>query len=939
MSIADLACSLLILPTLGVGSMQVAGRAGARKHIADGTSSHGGNKLSQIGKKVKEAKEREKQKGEKSESTGTSWGFSLFGSGMSKATEEPVLAPVSERSAPTPVSEKSGHSLGGSVVARAPNSGRKLTPVTASNAKDTVPDEPQKVTASQRPHHPMPSLRHLRAGTSSLVLGGREGSPSRPAASPEEEQDDVRAAGVAESTNQRTAEAPAESAYRRSVAYAASRRSYAADYPVYVENTGAFPERFEVINLDGDDADDDIGIALTSPSIAQRENSHLSAYEIADRIGEVTKEVVAPHIADAVTKVMQQTSGPMRRMMDEALAPLHQDIRTLMLAVDARKHVNKRHTPRNDRSPQAQSDAEAPLVPSGGISPNSRHTIVMLQPEDVTPGSNNPSPAFEVVRNYHNLIDKEPTEQAMMNLRHRWSEDAEEAAKREAKEKNKADYQQILEERYKCYENEFYHAGAGGTRWASVYNDDENVSPDQLNLELVHIREAMSYVAANGAMPTSSRRCTEEPPRTGFFAHLLNSRKFERITALVILSNVVFIGFSADYAVKHPDSQSNAIFDICKYTWVFFYTIELILKLAVHGFFFFTNDQWSWNWLDFFLVVISFYDIIAEYLASGGGVSLTFLRVLRLMRVSKIFRAFRVMREFKELRLMLSCLFASLTTLVWCVLCLVLFMYIFAVVFCNAAAEYLGSDPPAADADMVRDNWGSILEAMFTLYKIATNGVPWDEVSTSVRVTGNIYFAILLFYVAFMFVALLNILTGMFVQKAFSSEDSSDNADLRAIQVLEQEQLLISDFRLLYHVLCGNGPHKRIDPKEFLSRDEFVNAIFSSPAMRVQLQSLGLEVWDAGKFHDMLIWISGQPEGKLTEKAFVQGCMELQGGGHRINVAHLLSLISDVQGDLAMIKGRLPLRTLPGVERVSQASSRGGKWRPSMLDPPPFAEV
>eukprot|EP00971_Amphidinium_carterae_P138903 2752833-Amphidinium_carterae.1 len=41
-----------------------------------------------------------------------------------------------------------------------------------------------------------------------------------------------------------------------------------------------------------------------------------------------------------------------------------------------------------------------------------------------------------------------------------------------------------------------------------------------------------------------------------------------------------------------------------------------------------------------------------------------------------------------------------------------------------------------------------------------------------------------------------------------------------------------------------------------------------------------LEVWDAGKFHDMLIWISGQPEGKLTEKAFVQGCMELQGRAH-----------------------------------------------------------
>merc|ERR1711879_1015858 len=116
--------------------------------------------------------------------------------------------------------------------------------------------------------------------------------------------------------------------------------------------------------------------------------------------------------------------------------------------------------------------------------------------------------------------------------------------------------------------------------------------------------------------------------------------------------------------------------------------VELGMKLAVHRHFFFIGHEWQWNWLDFSLAVTAAYDtfitISGVNLSSNAehsSMNLTFLRVVRLARLSKVIRVFRVVRFVNELHVLLKVIHSSLKPLFWCMMMLIVFFYIFAVVF------------------------------------------------------------------------------------------------------------------------------------------------------------------------------------------------------------------------------------------------------------------
>merc|ERR1719487_1439994 len=137
-------------------------------------------------------------------------------------------------------------------------------------------------------------------------------------------------------------------------------------------------------------------------------------------------------------------------------------------------------------------------------------------------------------------------------------------------------------------------------------------------------------------------------------------------------------------------------------------------------------------------------------MSSGGGFNMSFLRALRLFRMSKIFRILRVMRYFSELRMMLKCITMSIRPLFWCMLNMCIFFVIFAITFLHGVAGYLedpASDPKKKVA-LVRD-WGSMGDAMLSLYKITTNGAEWGVLLDSLKVTGNLYFVLFLVFTAF----------------------------------------------------------------------------------------------------------------------------------------------------------------------------------------------
>merc|ERR1719336_890970 len=106
----------------------------------------------------------------------------------------------------------------------------------------------------------------------------------------------------------------------------------------------------------------------------------------------------------------------------------------------------------------------------------------------------------------------------------------------------------------------------------------------------------------------------------------------------------------------------------------------------------------------------------------------------------------------------------------WALVTLVLIMYMCAIVFCEGIAVYLHNTSELIIDDSVINsidkNWASLGLAMLTEYKAITGGAPWGSVLEPIQAAGMPYVFIFLLYIAFLVIAVLRLLTGIFVQQA-----------------------------------------------------------------------------------------------------------------------------------------------------------------------------
>jgi hypothetical protein len=95
------------------------------------------------------------------------------------------------------------------------------------------------------------------------------------------------------------------------------------------------------------------------------------------------------------------------------------------------------------------------------------------------------------------------------------------------------------------------------------------------------------------------------PPRHGFLSDVVESKNFERIVLLVILTNAFYIGLHCDHAMENRHDEAETLgWRIGETIFASFYIIELCMRIAVHRFHFFFCYDWRWNMLDVVIVVL-----------------------------------------------------------------------------------------------------------------------------------------------------------------------------------------------------------------------------------------------------------------------------------------------------------------------------------------------
>mmetsp|Transcript_61560 Transcript_61560/g.148966 ORF Transcript_61560/g.148966 Transcript_61560/m.148966 type:complete len:504 (-) Transcript_61560:32-1543(-) len=354
---------------------------------------------------------------------------------------------------------------------------------------------------------------------------------------------------------------------------------------------------------------------------------------------------------------------------------------------------------------------------------------------------------------------------------------------------------------------------------------------------------------------------------------LVDSHTFQMFCGIIIVANAIFIGVQADCSVKNAASRPPVAdplwFHVCSLVFVAEFAAEIILRMVAKRWRFIFGDDWKWNVFDLILAVFS---IGEEFLQ---GFSLTYTRLLRGFRMVRVLKVIRVMRFFRELRLMVCSIVQSLVSMAWALMLLLLVMYLFTLCFMHGIAMHLHED--GGDAIMAELNqwYGSVGDTMFALLLAVSGGEDWITLVEPLSQISVIYQVLFSFYVLFVLIGVLNVLTSAFVQRA--CELSRLDRDLVIQSEMISDEAFVAEMKGIFEEVDADGTG-RITWHKFRQylQNEDVQAYFSTQQ---------LDTSDARELFNLLD-VNKHEEIGLEE--FIMGCKRLRGQAKSSEVATLL---------------------------------------------------
>eukprot|EP00929_Paragymnodinium_shiwhaense_P113071 TRINITY_DN81338_c0_g1_i1.p1 TRINITY_DN81338_c0_g1~~TRINITY_DN81338_c0_g1_i1.p1 ORF type:complete len:496 (-),score=94.98 TRINITY_DN81338_c0_g1_i1:94-1581(-) len=242
---------------------------------------------------------------------------------------------------------------------------------------------------------------------------------------------------------------------------------------------------------------------------------------------------------------------------------------------------------------------------------------------------------------------------------------------------------------------------------------------------------------------------------------LLQNKWFDRLVIGMIVCNTALMAVEADYP------EWTTFWHWTNNLFLSFFTVEISLRLCYYGLDFFRPgpDQ-GWNLFDFTIVGMGIFDLWVKDLlfpsGKNGGFKIgKLLLVLRTFRIMRVLRAVRLLRQFKELYQLAMGLFNSFSSVFWVAVLFTLYLLVCSIFITNV----VGHQPDIFEDPEAIDTWfGTVPRTMDTLFVFLT----CDDWSTKARMVNDVFPAMQVFWVSYMFIGaftLLSLLTGLMADK------------------------------------------------------------------------------------------------------------------------------------------------------------------------------
>jgi len=251
---------------------------------------------------------------------------------------------------------------------------------------------------------------------------------------------------------------------------------------------------------------------------------------------------------------------------------------------------------------------------------------------------------------------------------------------------------------------------------------------------------------------------------------------------------------------------------------------------------------------------------------------------LRCFRIFWVFRALRLARTtvrtkfVRDFRMMMVALMSSAVPLFWAVTTLASLHYLASIIVMMFVADYI-THASADDATVSELTvwFESLPMSVLTLFMAITGGVSWWEIMEPMLVVGHLAGVIFVCFIVVTVLAVLNIITSIFVNDAI--EKARSDASLVLAREMEQN---FEDRQQLKDLFGRLDVHRR----GRISCDDFCEQVESKEVQAI-FSLMGIEVADAQSLFRLLDVDENQ---SVERDEFVMGCMRFKSGSNGVSV-------------------------------------------------------
>jgi len=407
--------------------------------------------------------------------------------------------------------------------------------------------------------------------------------------------------------------------------------------------------------------------------------------------------------------------------------------------------------------------------------------------------------------------------------------------------------------------------GAVGADPFQVLESPGNCALDDSNNDKLQCKTNLAW---------SEQVSTRFEPLRVHVAGIVSTSHFETLIGSIVLVNSFFIGFVTHFEATSGTQYHDAFF-VTEWIFCTIFLVEMTLRLFASSYEFFRGADCYFNLLDLMLVILQLVELIVEAVLSTSADKRS-LRILRAVKLIRLIRIARMLRKIRDLRTLILSIVISLQSLFWTLILLVLLIYLFALILTQLVADLPKDSSQYWKPDnktFLHQSYGGLFRSMFSLFEALFGGQDWDVLVRPLMEEISPMMALMfVFYIAFSALAMMNVVTGVFVENVLECA-RKDN-----------ETFLINNVRNLFSQIDG-GIYGLMNWEMFESK-------LQTNEMKAAFQSINIDTSEAKGLFSLLD-LDGTRQVSCHE--FLTGCLRLRGPAKALDLQILLREVRQIK--------------------------------------------